>query len=775
MANINEEARIPVYINDEQAKSALRNLQTEANKWKKAMRDAMVAHDDKGWREAKKSLNQTEKAMNDLKRESFNVDAVLQKISSASAKDLKQALKAVDKEMNDLNRDTKEYQALANKRTKLKDELYGINNQLRDQGGILQKLKGAAGGLLPAFGWASAAAGALTLLKKGFESTEGAADKLRNMLALVNGGVQGFWHTVMSGNWKELVSNIKETANATRDLAAAKNELEHIAAGKKLLDAELEFKKNEAIINASEAASAEDRKRYLEEAIDYQKHITQNKVDMLMKSSKLEEDYYKKLSGQDKEYWNQFISQVPTISKNYETLYGFLDGYKVRLEQLKYLQQAQVNGLTAAQEEERHQLQLTIYNLEDFKTLQDDLSKEGQWDKFIEGLEAIARAEATGKAALKEITNELKATNKEIGNGINLEVSLTEAIADEADARKAIMESIAEAEKLMFEVSEEEYRKAIDNIKEFKDILDSEAENNVTAAGPVDPNFATLDQQQAFYDARMALIDSQYQREKQAAQGNKSALLAAEARYNQEVYQMKSELIDAEYAIVEQKIAAGRDYIFALSGFIDQESKLGKALFLFDQALAIGEVWVNIAKANAKAVAVSPMTFGQPWVAVNTGQGIKQTALIAAQTVAKFAGGKKAGGFTDSASTDDKVVDYVHSNEFVASAPAVRNPTIKPVLDIIDIAQRTGQVANLNLPAVLAGGGRQSGGYASGSGASSSSSLTTNNYYQGDPELKSMLAELRELMKKGVKAKLVYRELEEYSDEVDNIRNNASF
>lgn len=53
--------------------------------------------------------------------------------------------------------------------------------------------------------------------------------------------------------------------------------------------------------------------------------------------------------------------------------------------------------------------------------------------------------------------------------------------------------------------------------------------------------------------------------------------------------------------------------------------------------------------------------------------------------------------------------------EFVASAAAVRNPTIRPVLDIIDVATRNGSVDTINLPAVIGATlpGRASGGYLS--------------------------------------------------------------
>jgi hypothetical protein len=131
------------------------------------------------------------------------------------------------------------------------------------------------------------------------------------------------------------------------------------------------------------------------------------------------------------------------------------------------------------------------------------------------------------------------------------------------------------------------------------------------------------------------------------------------------------------------------------------------------------------------------------------------TALVGSWDTRKEKGkGKKAGGYTDSANTDDEIVDFVHSNEFVANANAVRNPTVKPVLDLIDMAQRSGSITTLNLPELIGAGGRKSGGFTTGSprGDSPSPSLQS----QSDPDQNAINAalaeELRHLRENGIEA-----------------------
>jgi hypothetical protein len=64
------------------------------------------------------------------------------------------------------------------------------------------------------------------------------------------------------------------------------------------------------------------------------------------------------------------------------------------------------------------------------------------------------------------------------------------------------------------------------------------------------------------------------------------------------------------------------DLLGEFGGFLNQiageNKKLQIAAVIAEQVAAIGRIIVSTAIANAKAVAASPLTFGQPWVAINT-------------------------------------------------------------------------------------------------------------------------------------------------------------
>lgn len=85
-----------------------------------------------------------------------------------------------------------------------------------------------------------------------------------------------------------------------------------------------------------------------------------------------------------------------------------------------------------------------------------------------------------------------------------------------------------------------------------------------------------------------------------------------------------------------------------------------------------------------------------------------------------------------------------NKEEFVANGMAVKNPTVKPVLDIIDIAQRNGSINSLNLLKMLEGSqtlrarGMEAGGYTN----------TPAGPAPINPEVLSMLAEMKEAIRK---------------------------
>lgn len=153
----------------------------------------------------------------------------------------------------------------------------------------------------------------------------------------------------------------------------------------------------------------------------------------------------------------------------------------------------------------------------------------------------------------------------------------------------------------------------------------------------------------------------------------------------------------------------------------------------------------NVAKGQAAISAAQAILqlWAQPSVIPEPANSIFkgiQAAIIVGTTAAQI---KKinaqqfyTGGYT-APGTKYQPAGIVHAGEFVASQEAVNNPTIKPFLDMINIAQKNGTTRRLNLPqAVVSSYSAPMPGFAAGGYVAQSSNTTqTREVIQTDPAL----------------------------------------
>lgn len=151
------------------------------------------------------------------------------------------------------------------------------------------------------------------------------------------------------------------------------------------------------------------------------------------------------------------------------------------------------------------------------------------------------------------------------------------------------------------------------------------------------------------------------------------------------------------------------------------------------KAIAIVDTIINTAVGVSAALKIAP-PLGFVLAGITAGMGAAQLALIASQPLpGKEKGGRlvtRDDGKQYQASIDPDKRGYVSKptvivgesgDEFVMNNDTVKNPTIKPIIDTIDMAQRNGTVASLNLPAVLSSQnnvkGRETGGFLDNEGS----------------------------------------------------------
>lgn len=125
--------------------------------------------------------------------------------------------------------------------------------------------------------------------------------------------------------------------------------------------------------------------------------------------------------------------------------------------------------------------------------------------------------------------------------------------------------------------------------------------------------------------------------------------------------------------------------------------------------------------------------------------GIATAAAKIALITAAFEAAKTAignfytGGYTGSGDWDEPK-GIVHSNEFVANRYAVANPAVRPVLDLIDSAQRSGTIANLTGGDIAAVAGSRP------MGAASSPMVVNSASQPQDRELTQTVRDLRHVV-----------------------------
>lgn len=118
------------------------------------------------------------------------------------------------------------------------------------------------------------------------------------------------------------------------------------------------------------------------------------------------------------------------------------------------------------------------------------------------------------------------------------------------------------------------------------------------------------------------------------------------AASSQREFDNEKKLTEARKGLTAQKIGLLTQIGFAVLQFASKSKELAIASLIVEKGKAISEIISNTGIANAKAVAISPLTFGMPWVAINSisaGLSIASAITAAATAISGFAGGGISG------------------------------------------------------------------------------------------------------------------------------------
>jgi hypothetical protein len=105
-------------------------------------------------------------------------------------------------------------------------------------------------------------------------------------------------------------------------------------------------------------------------------------------------------------------------------------------------------------------------------------------------------------------------------------------------------------------------------------------------------------------------------------------------------------LADAKLAIQNAQLDNVSSGIGLLKGLFEKNKAIQKGLLIAENAAGIAKTIINTVAANAKAVAASPLTGGQPWVTLNSvsaGIGIASSIAATVKGLSALGGGGNAG------------------------------------------------------------------------------------------------------------------------------------
>ena len=129
---IEEKGTSTVVINGEEAKRELSVLEKMARKFSEQMKVANAAGDTKAWNKYAKGLKQTQNAMRQVTKESFDLEKILDNLSGTTMYNLNKAQKEIERQMNKgvVKRNSAEWHAFRKQLQAVKDEKQRLNKEV---------------------------------------------------------------------------------------------------------------------------------------------------------------------------------------------------------------------------------------------------------------------------------------------------------------------------------------------------------------------------------------------------------------------------------------------------------------------------------------------------------------------------------------------------------------------------------------------------------------------------------------------------------------------
>lgn len=444
---------------------------------------------------------------------------------------------------------------------------------------------------------------------------------------------------------------------------------------------------------------------------DYQQDV--NNWEMALARKKVSQDKYDLAMQALKTQHTANILAIETSYSEQSQNIGIADGAKK-----KSLQEKQQANLRAA-EQAHFEQQVTVEQayqdalakvMEQGET-QQELTLEQQRDQKLEVLKGYYQAALNMAKQNGEDTTQLEKAYKDVQNQIEAEYTAkhNEQLAQQADKEKQARQALGFDQQSEYDrqlellqqaldnqyITQQEYEQRVQQLKKESFAKQAEYYTNLFS------NAVT-----SLQNAEMANVDAKYDAEIKAAEGNTALQEKLEKKKANEKLKIQKKYADVNFAMQVAQIISN-----TAGSIMKAYSELGPIAGSVAAALMGVTGAAQLAVANAERQKVKRMTLngsasGTSSAGSRVASGRESGGRIDVEREqdgkhfnAEYAPGKR--GYVDHPTVIVGEGPRGRSKEWVASNAALENPTIAPLINLMDAAQRAGQIRTFDMSKYL--------------------------------------------------------------------------
>lgn len=444
---------------------------------------------------------------------------------------------------------------------------------------------------------------------------------------------------------------------------------------------------------------------------DYQQDV--NNWNMALARKKVSQDKYDLAMQALKTQHTANILAIETSYSEQSQNIGIADGAKK-----KSLQEKQQANLRAAEQAHFEQqvaveqaYQDALAKVMEQGEAQQELTLEQQRDQKLEVLKGYYQAALNMAKQNGEDTAQLEKAYKDVQNQIEAEYTAkhNEQLARQADKEKQARQALGFDQQSEYDrqlellqqaldnqyITQQEYEQRVQQLKKESFAKQAEYYTNLFS------NAVT-----SLQNAEMANVDAKYDAEIKAAEGNTALQEKLEKKKANEKLKIQKKYADVNFAMQVAQIISN-----TAASIMKAYSELGPIAGSVAAALMGVTGAAQLAVANAERQKVKRMTLngsasGTSSAGSRVASGRESGGRIDVEREqdgkhfnAEYAPGKR--GYVDHPTVIVGEGPRGRSKEWVASNAALENPTIAPLINLMDAAQRAGQIRTFDMSKYL--------------------------------------------------------------------------